>query len=244
MTNPIKYTCEKSFQDYSKNFDNENHETKYFGWLCNDLPDFQFDKSIPATVFTRAGCQRPYIVPHEDFDHPFVRDYYDSITKKEAKRRINTMLKSIAKSERKSKSGKPWWKKVSFLFLFMAVNLVSCRDRSQPECSKFKTGTFLYYTHLEGMHMKVKVIRNDLVQTEIDTHTGDTFVLRIKWLDPCSYEMHYIKYSHSIPDSLSEMMHKLVIKSTILETTDKYYIFHTEANLNKLILQDTMWIAK
>jgi hypothetical protein len=43
---------EKSFNDYSENFDNESHEAKYFGWLCNDSPDYEFPESIPAT-----GCR-------------------------------------------------------------------------------------------------------------------------------------------------------------------------------------------
>lgn len=86
---------EKSFQDYSDNFKNDNHETKYFGWLCNDLPDYDFKVSIPTTVFTRIGNSRPEIVPHEDFDHPFVHDYYNGITKQEAERRIREMLKTV-----------------------------------------------------------------------------------------------------------------------------------------------------
>jgi hypothetical protein len=86
---------EKSFQDYSNNYNNENHETKYFGWLSNDLPDYNFEESIPTTVFTRTGNQRPEIVPHKDFDHPFVKDYYNGITKAEAERRIQNMLSAI-----------------------------------------------------------------------------------------------------------------------------------------------------
>jgi hypothetical protein len=86
---------DKSFQDYSDNYNNENYETKYFGWLCNDLPDYNFEESIPTTVFTRTGNQRPEIVPHEDFDHLFVTDYYNGITKEEAERRINEMFRTI-----------------------------------------------------------------------------------------------------------------------------------------------------
>jgi len=88
---------EKSFQDYSDNFDNENHETGYFGWLSNRLPDYTFDKSIPMNVFARPGNQRPDIAPHDDFDHPFVHDYYNGITKAEAERRIKAMLESLGK---------------------------------------------------------------------------------------------------------------------------------------------------
>jgi len=84
---------EKSFQDYSDNFKNENHETRYFGWLSSELPDYDFNENIPTTVFTRTGNQRPEIVPHKDFEHPFVSDYYNGISKEEAERRILAMFK-------------------------------------------------------------------------------------------------------------------------------------------------------
>jgi hypothetical protein len=99
---------DKSFQDYSDNYNNENHETKYFGWLSNDLPDYDFRQgSIPTTVFTKAGNKRPEIVPHQDFDHPFVYDYYDGITMVEAERRIKEMLKIVSERDGGTTDTKP-----------------------------------------------------------------------------------------------------------------------------------------
>ena len=89
---------EKSFEDYRANFDNENHEVQYFGWLSNQLPDYPDSTQIPTTVVTQTMNQRPTIVPHENFDHPFVKDYYEGITKVEAERRINQMLRTEASS--------------------------------------------------------------------------------------------------------------------------------------------------
>lgn len=85
---------EKSFDDYSANFKNENHETQYFGWLCNNIPEYEQTLAIPTTVFTKKGNNRPEIVPHQDFDHPFVLDYYNGITKNEAEKRIKQMMKN------------------------------------------------------------------------------------------------------------------------------------------------------
>ena len=101
---------EKSFEDYSNNFKNENHEATYFGWLSNNLTGYDFSNSIPTSVYTRTGNQRPEIVPHEDFDHPFVHDYYNGITKSEAERRITEMLVTTNKSDDKAIKTKPWWK--------------------------------------------------------------------------------------------------------------------------------------
>jgi hypothetical protein len=86
---------EKSYNDYYDNFKNENHEASYFGWLCNWIPDYSNTINIPMTVFTKKGNQRPEIIPHKDFDHSFVRDYYNGIDKLEAERRINEMIKNV-----------------------------------------------------------------------------------------------------------------------------------------------------
>jgi hypothetical protein len=83
---------EKNFQDYKDNYNNENHLTQYFGWFCSSIPEYNNTLDIPTTVNTRTGNNRPEVIPHEDFDHPFVRDYYDGITKEEAEKRIKNML--------------------------------------------------------------------------------------------------------------------------------------------------------
>lgn len=102
---------EKSFANYLENFENEQHETMYFGWLSNSLPEYDFSNgSIPTTVFTRTGNSRPEIVPHEDFDHPFVYDYYNGISKEEAERRIHEMLRVISTRDAEKTERKPWWK--------------------------------------------------------------------------------------------------------------------------------------
>jgi len=49
-------------------------------------------------------------VPHEDFDHPFVYDYYNGISKEEAERRIHEMLRVISDRDSEKTERKPWWK--------------------------------------------------------------------------------------------------------------------------------------
>jgi hypothetical protein len=93
---------EKSFTDYSENYDNDLHETSYFGWLANDIRQYQFEESIPTTVHTQTGGLRPEIVPHDDFDHAFVKDYYNGITKLEAEKRIRAMLDIVDERNKQS----------------------------------------------------------------------------------------------------------------------------------------------
>ncbi|MDF2933321.1 MAG: uncharacterized protein K0R36_2652 [Chryseobacterium sp.] len=63
----------------------------YFGWLANDLPDYDYD-SIPTNVEVDNSLGRPLILPHSSHDDRFVKDYYDGISKEEAERRINVVL--------------------------------------------------------------------------------------------------------------------------------------------------------
>lgn len=90
---------ETSFLDYNENFHNENHEVVYFGWLSNWLPDYDYSGSIAMNVETRKGNQRPDVIPHKDSDHPFVQDYYEGISLKEAKRRIAAMFGEYADND-------------------------------------------------------------------------------------------------------------------------------------------------
>ena len=80
---------EKSYQDYYDNFDNENHSANYFGWISNSISEYKDIIKVPVRMHVSEGNQRPEIIPNEDFEHPFVKDYYHEITQEEAKRRIN-----------------------------------------------------------------------------------------------------------------------------------------------------------
>ena len=79
-------------------------EKVYFGWLCNAILGYEFSESIPMNVVTRNNGLRPELFPHESFDHPFVKDYYNGILKVEAESRISEMLANISKTENKK-----WW---------------------------------------------------------------------------------------------------------------------------------------
>jgi len=83
---------EKSFNDYMHNFNNENYLAGYFGYLSNNLLGYENTMNIYTNVFTQAGNNRPEVVPHDDFDHPFVKDYFEGISLSEAQRRIDMLL--------------------------------------------------------------------------------------------------------------------------------------------------------
>ena len=63
---------------------------------------YEFSESIPMNVLTRNNGLRPELFPHESFDHPFVKEYYNGILKAEAESRISEMLENISKLKTKS----------------------------------------------------------------------------------------------------------------------------------------------
>jgi len=83
---------EKNFNEYVENYDNKEFEAEYFGWLSTYLPDYEFEESIPTTVVVNNSVGRPFVYPHQSYDHPFINDFYNGITKEEAEKRINRVL--------------------------------------------------------------------------------------------------------------------------------------------------------
>jgi hypothetical protein len=78
----------KSFEDYRDNYNEQDREGTYFGWISNNMEGYSTTLSIPANVVLGKNGNRPEVIPHESFDHPFVRDYYNGISIQEAHIRI------------------------------------------------------------------------------------------------------------------------------------------------------------
>ncbi|MDN3692037.1 DUF2199 domain-containing protein [Chryseobacterium tructae] len=85
---------EKSYTEYVENYDHKEFKAEYFGWLNTYLPDYDFSESIPTTVVVDNTIGRPFVFPHQSYEHPFVDDFYNGITKDEAEKRINRVLNS------------------------------------------------------------------------------------------------------------------------------------------------------
>jgi hypothetical protein len=85
---------EKSFNDYIANFETENYETGYLGYLSNNISLYEMTINIKVKVYVSNRRGRPVLVPQESqMDIPFVRDYYEGITVEEAEQRINKVTR-------------------------------------------------------------------------------------------------------------------------------------------------------
>ena len=120
----------------------------------------------------------------------------------------------------------------------------SCNsEKVKVSCSKYKNGNFSYRFKSQQGPISVKIIRNDSLQTEITNNTTDTNILKVKWIDSCTYELKYLKVISKETDSLTSSIKKtIIIKTSIIEGTNDYYLFESSNNKTSSILKDTIWI--
>ena len=85
---------EKSYNDYSDNYDRTDYEAGYFGWICNKLIGYEDSLSVPTDVNTQLGTRRPILNLHRDHEHQLISDFISGITKEEAEQRIHEMMKN------------------------------------------------------------------------------------------------------------------------------------------------------
>ncbi|MEM9446861.1 MAG: DUF2199 domain-containing protein [Verrucomicrobiota bacterium] len=63
---------EKSYNDYSDQYERTDYESGYFGWVCNQLLGYEDTLSVPTDVNTQLGTRRPILDLHKDYDHQLV----------------------------------------------------------------------------------------------------------------------------------------------------------------------------
>ncbi len=126
---------------------------------------------------------------------------------------------------------------LTFYFLFSQSKIAE-----KFPCEKYRKGDFYYHIPNSPANYIIKVQRNDTLQIETAQPGGVTARLKVNWIGECTFELQFIDGSLSNEKS-GEIAKKLIVHTTILEGTDKYYISMSTNNMNGSILTDTMWIA-
>lgn len=108
--------------------------------------------------------------------------------------------------------------------------------------SNIVQGIFYYHFDIDGKRNAVKIMRNDLIQTEIDNARGDTSNFTINWIDSCSYELHFKEGTEVLSEELLALKKKMIVRTTILSGTKDYYLFKSTRNLIDGVLNDTIWV--
>ncbi len=136
-------------------------------------------------------------------------------------------------------------KSIQITLLLLLICQYSCNSINEKTiCSKYKNGDFKYQIPSKQSPTSVKIIRNDSLQTEIVGNTNDTSVLKVTWIDSCTYVLSYIKIISNEADSLSSFKKSITIKTSIVGGTDNYYLFESSNNKTDFILKDTIWVDR
>ena len=129
----------------------------------------------------------------------------------------------------------------------LAVSLFSCNlDKNEQNCNQFKQGRFVYNLRNQNgqIDRKFSIIRNDSIQTETDVKSGEFSKLSIKWTSDCNYELKLIETTFIFPESLQKMRKTVPLKTTILVSTDRYYVFKAKRDNYNFVMTDTIWVEK
>src|SRR5687768_2925526 len=110
---------------------------------------------------------------------------------------------------------------LSILFLYLSCNSTS----PEMHCAKFKEGKFTHKLALDGTIYLLD--RNDSVQVETNTRTGNVVISKINWINSCEYEVLFQSQSITAYDSSLDFMRNRPIKARIIATGKDYYIFES-----------------
>jgi hypothetical protein len=115
---------------------------------------------------------------------------------------------------------------------------------NRNKCDQYRNGTFYYHFKIKEKISHYIMTRNDSMQIETNSESGNIAKYKIRWMDNCSYELKFIEGTEILPEKLLNLKKTMLIQTSILSGTKEYYLFKSKTNLNDLVLTDTIWLKK
>ncbi len=131
---------------------------------------------------------------------------------------------------------------LSFSLLSFCFLLISCMSSSAPiDFSAIRSGTFFQYGKDAQLHSTI--IRNDSLQIEINTRTGDTSVWKIEWLDSSAYYCKILSLPKSKSPNEFAKYNRSILLIQLRELTDSYFTYQGELTIDGEtgVVSDTLW---
>ena len=126
----------------------------------------------------------------------------------------------------------------------MSLLLAYTSLNNYQTCKKYRVGTFYYHFQTDESIRHFRVVRNNTTQTEINEDNGNITKLKLHWIDDCTYEMRFLEGTEVLLKDLLDVKKKMILKTTIISSTDEYYIFKSTSNFSTHELIDTIWLRK
>jgi hypothetical protein len=76
--------------------------------------------------------------------------------------------------------------------------LLSLGQSQGASCSCIKNGDFYFYPSVTQKDFLI--VRNHLIQKEINVNTGDTSFWKVSWSDLCIFNLKFLRRSQSMSD--------------------------------------------
>jgi hypothetical protein len=135
--------------------------------------------------------------------------------------------------------GKSW---VIYIILFSLPIMLLGQPRVS-DCAKIKTGTFYFYPHKSDKGYVI--IRDNMLQEEVNMKSSDTSFWKIRWLSGCEFDLEFLRRTQPMLDSEKRFYNQHITVVKIVNIADSYYTFKagldsiTNNNNNNLV--DTIW---
>lgn len=110
-------------------------------------------------------------------------------------------------------------------FTLLALLMLSYCYAQDKNCSYFRTGTFSY----ADKEMPYRIVRDEGIQVETNTDTGDELHTSVEWKSDCEYILTYIKIKYPKRDMNYLLGTKIFVK--ILETNGNRMKIHVKSNV-------------
>ena len=110
-------------------------------------------------------------------------------------------------------------------FTLLTLLMLSYCYAQDKNCSYFRTGTFSY----ADKDMPYRIVRDEGIQVETNTDTGDELHTSVEWKSDCEYILTYIKIKYPKRDMNYLLGTKIFVK--ILETNGNRMKIHVKSDV-------------
>ena len=129
----------------------------------------------------------------------------------------------------------------SILLFLILLTVSSSLSSPDLDCTSIRTGIFFQYKN--GHQLYSTVIRQDTLQTEINTQTGDTSYWKIRWTDNCTFSCNYLSGLKSKSKEELDFYNQSTLIFKVKTLNNEYYNYDAELKFKSqsMFFSDTLW---
>ena len=129
----------------------------------------------------------------------------------------------------------------SALLFVILMTVTSAQSLPDFDCTAIYTGRFFQYKKENQLYSTI--VRQDSLQTEINTQTGDTSYWKIRWTDNCTFSCNYISGLKSKSKEELDFYNQSTLVFKVKTLNAEYYNYDAELKFKSqsMSFSDTLW---